>query len=752
MARGAGARATPIDECIYNHTANWGVPAIKLTRRIVTQCLALVLLGSCGGSGGSGTEALTGPPAALACVAPARPTSGETVRAERVFAAATGLFEPIKILQAPGDPARWFVLQKGGQIKVFDSADPSGVRTYLDLGNRVVSDGESGLLGLAFHPAFPATPEIFVFYSAAGSPLVSRLSRLILDNAAAPTSFTEQIVLTANQPSVHHHGGDIAFGPDGYLYAGLGDGEPPAGSRPPPAKALAGAMLRVDVVGVSWPVPGYNIPGDNPFAANPRCGPASNGLECPEIFAWGFRNPFRWSFDPQTAALWLADVGEFSYEEINQVSRGRNYGWPCREGLQSYDSARDCGTDLVDPVAVYDHSQGDSAVVGGVVYRGNLLAGLRGHYLFTDFVSGRIFALDDNGSGGFTTRVAADTGMNFATMTTGADGEIYVADNTVTDAGIFRLVPGGGATADTIPENLVDTGCVDPANPTEPAAGMIPYEVNAPLWSDGASKSRYLALPAGLAIEVDPISGHWDLPPGTVLLKRFERDNRLVETRLMMRHPDGTWAGYTYEWNDAETVATRVTGGTTAEFNGQAWTYPSEGQCMRCHTATAGFSLGLKTSQLNRELGAVPGTGANQLTTLADQGLLAAPLGSAPNLLPRLADPAEPSAPLPERARAYLDTNCSPCHRPGGPTPVAMDLRSETPLAQAGICNVLPAGGSLGISDARLVAPGSAARSVLRQRMTRRDSFQMPPLGTRVVDPGGVALVGAWINALASCN
>ena len=220
----------------------------------------------------------------------------------------------------------------------------------------------------------------------------------------------------------------------------------------------------------------------------------------------------------------------------------------------------------------------------------------------------------------------------------------------------------------------------------------------------------------------------------------------------MMRHPDGTWAGYTYQWNEEETAATRVTGGLTVEFNGQAWTYPSEGQCMRCHTAAAGFSLGLKTSQLNRELGAAPGTGANQLTTLADQGLLAAPLGSAPDLLPRLADPAEPAAPLPERARAYLDTNCSPCHRPGGPTPVAMDLRAETPLAQTGVCNVVPAGGSLGISDARLVAPGSAARSVLFQRMTRRDSFQMPPLGTRVVDPGGAALVGAWINALASCT
>ncbi len=662
------------------------------------------------------------------------------------------MFEPIKILQAPQDPARWFVVQKGGQIKVFDIANPSGVRPYVDLGNRVVSNGESGLLGLAFHPAFPSTPEVFVFYSTAGTPLVSRLSRLILNNASAPTAFTEQILLTVNQPSIHHHGGDIAFGPDGYLYAGLGDGEPPGGTLPSPATTLAGAVLRVDVVGVNWPSPGYNIPGDNPFAANPRCGPGSNGLKCPEIYAWGFRNPFRWSFDAETGALWLADVGEFSYEEINQVSLGRNYGWPCREGLHSYDPTQNCAADLVDPVAEYDHSQGDSAVVGGVVYRGNLLAGLRGQYVFTDFVSGRIFTLEDNGSGGFSTRVVADTAMNFASMTVGADGEVYVADNSVADAGIYKLVTAGSASADTIPEDLVDTGCVDPSNPTEPVAGMIPYEVNSEFWSDGASKSRFLALPVGTAIEIDPITGHWDLPAGTVLLKRFTRQNRLIETRLLMRHPDGAWAGYTYRWNEAETAATRVTGGTTAEFDGEAWSYPSEGQCMRCHTSAAGFSLGLQTSQLNRELVAASGTVTNQLSTLEQRGLLVAPLADAPNLLPRLPDPGDQSAPLPDRARAYLDTNCSQCHRPGGPTPSGMDLRFETPLAQAGICNVVPASGNLDISNARLVAPASAARSVLFQRMVRRDSFQMPPLGTNVADTEGATLVAAWINALGNCN
>jgi len=727
--------------------------AISPILKLAAGSLVFAVLVSCGGGGSSDSAALNRPGSAWACVAPARPTSGATATTEAVYAQATGIREPTKIIQAPGDPSRWFVVQKGGQIKVFDVANPSAVSVYVDLASRVLSQGEGGFIGLAFHPDFPATPEIFVFYSSAGSPLVSRLSRLILDNPTTPTSFTEQILLTVNQPSVNHHGGDIAFGPDGHLYAGLGDGEPPAGTRPAPATSLRGAMLRIDVLGVTWPSPGYNIPADNPFAANPRCGPGTNSLKCPEIFAWGFRNPWRWSIDAATGVLWLADVGEYAWEEINQVRLGRNYGWPCREGLHSYDATSEyCAADLADPEAEYGHSQGDSAVTGGFVYRGNDLPALRGRYVYADYVSGRIFVLDDNGTGGYTPRMLTDTSLGISVLALGADGELYAADSSATQSVLHKLVPAAAGPADTIPDDLADTGCVDRANPAEPAAGMIPYGVNAPLWSDGADKVRYLALSANTSVTVDPDSGHWDLPPGTVLLKRFQVQDKLVETRLLMRHPDGVWAGYTYRWNDAGTVATRVTGGGTTELAGQTWSLPSEGQCMRCHTAAAGFSLGLTTAQLNGDFRTESGVTANQLTTLEQRGVLAEPLGAEPGLLPKLPSPADQSAPAAERARAYLDSNCSQCHQPGGPTPSGMDLRYTTPLTQAGICNVAPAAGSLGISNARLVAPGSAAGSVLLARMTRRDSFQMPPLGTNVVDAEGAALVGAWINGLASCN
>ena len=220
-----------------------------------------------------------------------------------------------------------------------------------------------------------------------------------------------------------------------------------------------------------------------------------------------------------------------------------------------------------------------------------------------------------------------------------------------------------------------------------------------------------------------------------------------------MRHPDGVWAGYTYEWNAAGTQATRVKGGKTKLIGGQQWIYPSESQCMQCHTSAAGFSLGLETGQLNGNLTyPVTGRTANQLATLDHIGMFSAPLSGTPANYAKIADPADTSAPLYVRARSYLNTNCSGCHRPGGPTPSNMDLRVSTPLASTNACNVVPQSGNLGISNAKLISPGSAASSIIIARMNRRDAQQMPPLASTVVDSQGVATVSAWINGFQSCT
>jgi uncharacterized repeat protein (TIGR03806 family) len=714
-------------------------------------------LTSCGGGGGGDSGGSTdGPfgidarPANLTCLAPDRSGGSVAVTTSDAFPAAPAFDQPTKILQAPGDAARWFVLEKSGRIRVFSAGNPAAVTTWLDFSTVVNDSGEGGMLGMAFHPDYPATRQVFVSYTT-GSPMVSRVSRVIMDNVATPGVTTEQVLLTVDQPFSNHNGGDIAFGPDGYLYFGLGDG----GSADDPFDyaqddtRLLGKMLRIDVVGVGWPSPGYRIPAGNPFASNPKCGPAGNGAACPEIHASGLRNPWRWSFDEPTGDLWLGDVGQNAREEVNRIEQGGNYGWDCREGFIGGPS--NCSTaGLIDPLSDYPHADGDSSITGGFVYRGNALAALRGRYIFGDFSSGRIWALEDDGQGGYTNDELVDTPYNISAFGLGEDGELYFAD--YSNGRIRRLGSSGGGGADPVPADLADTGCVDPSDPTRPASGLIPYSVNAPFWSDGAAKERYFALPDGARIG-RTAAGDFDFPSGSVLVKSFRLGGQLIETRLLMRHPDGAWAGYTYEWNDAQTAATRVTGGRTRQVAGQTWIYPSEGECLQCHTTVAGFSLGLEIAQQNGDL-AYPGSGvtANQLATLEHIEVFAESLPGPPDTLPALANPADSAESLTDRARAWLHTNCAQCHRPNGPTPTSLDLRATTALTATNACDAPPQAGNLGIVDARLIAPGDASRSVLLARIARRDASGMPPVGSSEVDSAGVALLTSWIDSLSSCQ
>jgi uncharacterized repeat protein (TIGR03806 family) len=291
-----------------------------------------------------------------------------------------------------------------------------------------------------------------------------------------------------------------------------------------------------------------------------------------------------------------------------------------------------------------------------------------------------------------------------------------------------------------------------PGDATRPAPGLIPYAPNAPFWSDGAAKERFLALPNGATIRAGA-DGDLEFPVGTVLVKNFSLGARRVETRLFMRHTDGEWAGYTYEWNERGTDATRVIGGKTASVAGQAWIYPSEAQCLACHTEAAGRSLGLELAQLNGAF-TYPQTGrtANQVVTLNAIGAFNPVVTSAPSALPSMPDPYGTAGSLDERARAYLHTNCAQCHRPNGGTPTDLDLRYTTALVSTGSCDRAPQAGDLGIANARIIAPGDAARSVLVARTNRRDVLGMPPLASALVDTAGVALLTSWVTSLGSCN
>jgi uncharacterized repeat protein (TIGR03806 family) len=501
--------------------------------------------------------------------------------------------------------------------------------------------------------------------------------------------------------------------------------------------------LRIDVLGDEQP---YGIPADNPFA---------DGGGAPEIYAWGLRNVWRFSWDRQNGQLWAGDVGQNAWEEIDLIELGGNYGWPAKEGTHCFDAEPCDAGPWIDPVVEYSHDNNNRSVTGGYVYRGEEIPEMVGHYVFADYASGRIWrVVNDTQTGEATMELMLETGMPIASFAEDNAGELYV----VGYAGqLYRVVDAStGEPDDDFPRLLSETGCVDPDDPTEPADGLIPFAPNAPFWSDGATKKRWMALHDGETITVEE-DGDWTFPQGTVLVKSFEVDGALVETRLFIHHDDG-WAGYSYEWNDAQTDAELLRGGKRKDLGDQEWVYPSGGDCMTCHTRAAGFALGPETAQLNGPVEYRAGDQAdtarraNQLETLRHIGLLDGLPEGEPEDLSAMPDPFE-GAPLEDRARAYLHTNCSQCHRPNtANVRFPFDTRFTTPMAQTDLCDVEPGGTDLGVAGARRLAPGEPSKSLIYLRTQRRDAHGMPPVGSAMVDAQGVELLRRWIESLDGCD
>jgi glucose/arabinose dehydrogenase len=509
------------------------------------------------------------------------------------------------------------LVQKGGVVKTFASDEATSATTdFIDVSGRVNAlSSEAGLLGMAFHPNFAANHQAFLSYTASAatpSGLRSIVSRFTsTDGGLTLDPATEEVLLTVDQPFTNHNGGNIAFGPDGRLYIGLGDG----GSGGDPfgngqnTGTLLGKILRIDVDTQSP----YAIPADNPFAS---------GGGRPEIYAYGLRNPWRFTFDRATGDLWAGDVGQNQIEEVDLVKLGGNYGWNTKEGSACYQAAGCSGAGLVAPVAEYTHAEGVS-ITGGYVYRGKAFPWLVGRYVYADFGSGKVWALAyDAVTGSATPELLVSTGHQLSSFGEALDGELYLLSYSF--GSLMKFVPSGPQPADAFPKKLSQTGCFDPVDPSQPAPGLIPYQVNAPFWSDGAQKQRWLALPDGAQMTAGP-DGDLDLPIGSVLAKSFSLAGERIETRLFVRHDDGGWAGYSYEWDADGKDATWVPGGKARQIAGQTWTYPSSAQCLRCHTQAAGSSLGLELAQLNGPLTYPGGNTANQLATLEHIGMFAAP-------------------------------------------------------------------------------------------------------------------------------
>jgi len=388
--------------------------------------VAAFALAACGGSsGGSAAPPSGGPPPSGD-----PPATTPAITTEQVFTQLPTFNQPTALLQAPGDSTRWFVLEKGGVVRVFaNDANVMSSSVFLDLSGVVNSAGEGGLLGMAFHPSFPATPEVFVSYTrtGAGTPLVSYVSRLYsMDGGLTADPAVEDIILTLAQEQTNHNGGDLHFGPDGNLYIGFGDsgggGDPRDYGQN--TSILHGSMVRVHVDG-NTP---YEIPVGNPFAGSAICTQGVGAAPCPEIYAWGLRNPWRFSFDWATGKLWVGDVGQNDWEEIDVIEAGLNYGWNVREGAHCYPAGSSCdATGLTDPVTEYGRGLGVS-VTGGYVYRGSAIPDLVGWYVFGDFGSGRVFAIPEDSVAGTVAEVLLDTNISIVAFGEAVSGELYLID------------------------------------------------------------------------------------------------------------------------------------------------------------------------------------------------------------------------------------------------------------------------------------------------------------------------------------
>jgi uncharacterized repeat protein (TIGR03806 family) len=689
-------------------------------------------------------------------------------RAVRVFEQIP-LQAPLYLLAEPkgtagspvGKPERLFVVEQKGRIMAFRNlSDVRDPEPFVE-----IEDHDT--YGMTFHPRYAENSWVYVFSNGPQSDPKERRNRITRFTVRSEPPFDcirDSALVVIEWDSNGHNGGDLAFGPDGMLYISAGDGTTDSDTNLTGQKIsdLVSGMLRIDVDNPASDRP-YSIPRDNPFLDIP----GARG----ELWAYGFRNPWRIHFDP-AGHLWCGDIGQDQYEMIELVERGDNYGWSVVEGGQPFYSERQRGpTPVKTPAIVHPHSEARS-ITGGVTYLGTRLPDLRGAYVYGDYGTGKIWAARATQGKITELREIADTPFQILGFGLDAQGEIYFVDYGGKAIYSLEAIPPSLVSPESFPRKLSETGLFTNVARHQLHPGVIPYSVNSPLWSDGADKARFLALPNDATIEFTE-SGAWKFSEGSVLVKSFALPapgengavNRWIETRVMVIQQN-EWVGYSYRWNDDQTDAELVEeSGMDQAFvvsdpeasNGQrqqVWHFPSRAECMVCHSRAAGYVLGLSTAQMNR-IHDYGGIRANQLTTLEHLGLFrgkdqqAAHLPKPTSELEQLTDPADPDSPIEARIRSYLHSNCAHCHVEAGGGNAAMELGWKTPTDKSRIVDVVPLHDKFQIPDARLIAPGSPDTSVLRKRLAMRGRGQMPPLATSQIDRQAVELLDAWIRSLA---
>ena len=672
--------------------------------------------------------------------------------------------DPVILTHAPGT-SRMYVAELKGKILTFDPRKASDTADLaVDLGPAI--EGLTQIYGLAFHPRFEKNRHCYITYvRKSGEPDGTVVSRFTVSNTDPPTIDPKSESTVIRWLAGGHNGGCLEFGPDGFLYISAGDG---AGAFPPDSRrngqnlsTLPATIMRIDVDHPSDQRP-YSIPADNPFINTPGARP--------EVWAYGFRNPWKITFDPSNGALWCGDVGWEMWEMIYRVQKGANYGWSIVEASQSVHPEWDRGPTSISPPAVAHSHTESRSITGGEVYTGRRLKSLTGAYIYGDYVTGKIWAARHDGKRLTQSRELVDSTLQIVCFGTDHEGELYIVD--YVGGGLHRLVPSDRKTANrNFPRKLSDTGLFTTTSTHRLAPGVISYSVGAAPWADHAVSERFVALPGNTQlglhkssnIQIGNVSGQWSFPVDGVLAKTISldliagdvRSRRRLETQVL-HYTGQSWQAYNYIWNDSGTDAVLADNqASDREFTVkdpaapggqrvQNWHHASRTECILCHTTRGGSIYGFTPAQLNRDhnYGTVVD---NQLRTMTHIGLISTPLAKAPATMP---DPADLTLPLETRARAYLHANCATCHRRGGGGTAAMDIRFEFSLKQSNLLGARPTQGTFGMLAARVMAPAAPYRSALLYRMAKLGRGRMPHFGSQVVDRPGLQLIHDWIASL----
>ena len=724
--------------------------------------------------------------------------------ASRVFPE-MNLKEPVFIVWS-SDLNRFFVGEKRGVVSSLVNRPDAQPELAFDLTMQLDKSnwprhaaGIDALYAIAFHPNFAENRTCYVCYTLTHEDRKvpnladgSRISRFQMLDSNPPRldPDSEEVLLTWEQGG--HNGCELKFGPDGYLYISTGDARPP---NPPDElhtgqdiTDLLSSVLRIDVDRCE-PGKQYAIPPDNPFIGLT----IDEKTARPEVWAYGFRNPWRMSFDRQTGQLWLADVGWELWEMVHRVERGGNYGWSVVEGRQLIHANDLPGpTPIQTPLLELPHTIAAS-ITGGYVYRGKRFPELVGAYVFGDWEFRRLWAAQfENDRLVSLTELTRPT-VRVVSFGEDSEGELLFLDYDTGFVHTLERNDGRGRNED-FPVKLSDTGLfaveTEPRRVSEtPAAGVVPFEINAPQWQDDAQAQRWLALPGTSSITVYsgegkpmPSQVFWHnfrlhFPKDAVLVKTLSLETtpsdpasrRKIETQLL--HFDGAdWRAYSYAWRDDQTDADLVPAAgdektivlrddtQPSRQRPYVWQFQDRTQCLQCHSQWPQYAVGFNLSQLNRNVMSDSGSHVNQLAQLSRTGHLVrralddtvqppydARSAAAEDRLPDPFDTA--AAPLTARARSYLHANCSHCHRFNGGGIVGLDLLFNKTVAEARILES-PIRGDFGLPEARIVAPGHPERSTLYFRMAKFGRDRMPHVGSERPDEAGLQLIADWITAL----